>query len=55
MKQLFVVKHSNQKLIKQAGISSGFDNKQDAKKARDNAGGIDAGFYVSKGKDHRHV
>lgn len=46
MKELFVVKNSANKVC---AICS---NKMDAKTERDLLGGVDAGFRVSRGKDH---
>lgn len=53
MKRLFCVKHThNPKAVKAVGIDCFFDNKPEAKQARDSVGGVDAGFYVSRGPDH---
>jgi len=52
MKRLFKVSHRNKKVLKKAGIPSSFPNKQEAKKTRDEAGGIKSGFFVTLDVDH---
>ena len=50
--KLFRVKHADKKKVKQAGIDCPFKDKQAAKRARDAAGGVDAGFTVTKAEEH---
>jgi len=48
MKRLFVVKDSKGKVVSK----DSFDDKMRAKAFRDLLGGIEHGYYVSRGKDH---
>ena len=64
MRNLFAVKHSNPKRLKEAGLHDRhFENKMEAKAARRKANGLnedgeenlETGFYVTRGPDNFHA
>ena len=52
MKKLFIIKNIRPGEVKRAGVDVPFDNKMEAKRVRDMVGGVEKGFYISRGPDH---
>ena len=55
MKRLFSVKSKTKGVLSKKWTDDNqFDNKEEAKAMRDLLGGVKAGFFISRGIDHRN-